>query len=271
MASSSSSDPRTGYKLVNCKTWKGLFGSDVYTVGSTHALPDGVDPVICVRGFHYCARAIDCLCYVPLRAGVRLLVVRIPDEAHIVGDGHKFAASKLIVECEVELPSDLLTGTTTMRVDDTETTYWFVNGKTHDGPNGEPACSSRGPWGMRSRWLRDDGRPIYAVYRSDGTLDTETWESHDKGHPLCGRCVTYCADGVTIYSTNDVCDNHPDHRRVTTFDRKGRTATTSLCRIRDSVLNSPDGITASYVAYSNGSDVVEMLWHKDGVIVDRVA
>jgi hypothetical protein len=261
--------PRTGYKLVDYDTWQGLQGTEVYTVGSTHALPDGQDVVLCTSGYHYCARAVDCLVYVPCEyRRRRLLEVSVPADAVIRGDGHKFAASKLTVEREIDLPSALLTGTTTMTDGVGHAiTFWFLDGKGHDGPNGEPAESIRRREDSRNEWLdTDGGRPNLTYQRLDGTLSAAYWPPRDTASPPWHQ-VWYASDGVTITSESDYCDAPWTGHGWSTTYRDGKKTHTSVSSLFSRMLDSPDRTVPSKTIYANDGSVFQMQWHKAGKLV----
>jgi hypothetical protein len=133
---------RTGYKVVDADG-QSLHGDPrvVYAVGSRYALPVGMAPKICDRGFHYCPVALECLRFVAFRRDYRLLEVTVPDDAEIVCDngGLKWAASAIdvVADATADIPR-LLTGVTRPTTSDPgqQAVHFYEAGLRHrlDGP-----------------------------------------------------------------------------------------------------------------------------------------
>jgi hypothetical protein len=92
--------PRQGYKIVD-GDMKSLYGDVTWTLNVEQRLADG-PLVVCHRGFHFCARASDCLYYAPWHPTYRLLRVSVPDDADVITDGSaKCCASALVAVKDV--------------------------------------------------------------------------------------------------------------------------------------------------------------------------
>jgi hypothetical protein len=150
---------RTGFKFVRANLSPFVGDATLrFDVGTVHRLPDGVQPVPCRRGFHYCPVAVNCLTYLEWGHGARLLRIKVPDDATIVTDDDvKFCASAIeIVEDVTSDAAQLLTGAALMKTRTGTGRRWscFVGG--------EP--SSRG----LHRVERDDDGERWKEWVTDG-------------------------------------------------------------------------------------------------------
>jgi hypothetical protein len=95
---------RQGYKIVG-DDMMSFCGNVTWKVGEEQRLPDGEEPAMCQRGFHFCPLAGDCLKYVDWQGCYRLLHVRVPDDATVIvdvdEDGDKCCASALVVIADI--------------------------------------------------------------------------------------------------------------------------------------------------------------------------
>jgi hypothetical protein len=227
--------PREGYKLV-FPNWGSVHGLDVFRVGSTHALDDGVKPVLCQRGFHFCSRPVDCLFYFPYSPSCRLLRVVVPPEAVVVGADGNFAASALTVVEELPTTTGLLTGSGTFLNDDDGTIIvaTYVDGLLDSRGNGDaPSWTVTDPrtgrvlyqqWHCEGLPYRDDGNAATIVYYPQGTVKTRTWAPRRDG---VFHHTGYQLDGSLRLAI--VRDGDVDIK--TTYHRDGSVAKTECYRV----------------------------------------
>jgi hypothetical protein len=175
---------RTGYKLVRADLAPFVGDQTLrFGVGTVHRLPDGVPPIPCEQGFHYCPVAVDCLGYLCWHDGPRRLMrVKIPDDATVVtDDGVKFCAS--VIEIVEEVISDaaaLLTGGALQKTHNRRRWMRFVGGKRPSrGLLAVDRYSDGTRWKM---WVSGDGPgpDIETVEQlPSGTIRTYNWLMED--------------------------------------------------------------------------------------------
>jgi hypothetical protein len=166
-----------GYKIVGADGTSMVFNGAVvrYDVGSTQHLGDA-DVVPCVRGLHFCPRALDCLRFYDFYGGRRLLRVVVPVGSTIAtdDDGIKYAASDLRVDEDVTSQIDtLLTGTLHLGIK----TVCYQKNMAHRDTDGEPATVYRAHGAVDKCWYRHDrlydgclGRYCHVWRAGDGTM-----------------------------------------------------------------------------------------------------
>jgi hypothetical protein len=177
--------PRAGFKLV-AADWRGTYGTEVFTVGSTHTLPPGQRPILCRQGFHYCATPVQCLPYFQFVPGCHLVLVEVPPDAEVVGDGNKLAASALNVVQELPTATGLLTGSVGFRNGDVTVKMLCINGLLDSGDSDLPSWTETNPsnlhvvleiWHREGREHRDGGRPSMVTYCPDTGIRThQAWQ-----------------------------------------------------------------------------------------------
>jgi hypothetical protein len=121
--------PVTGYKLFK-SDWKCL--NFQYTVGETYEIPSNEEINMCVRGFHFCKNALNCLSYYGVLGGEHLAEIRAWDT---ITDSDKSVCRKIEIIREIvgSEREKLLTGSIPGVL---SKECWYRNGLIHrdDGP-----------------------------------------------------------------------------------------------------------------------------------------
>jgi hypothetical protein len=224
-----------GYKIVS-SSYTSIHHDDGVTVfrpGTVVRMPSRTVK-LCQRGFHFCPRALDCLCFVVRwnDATMRLLTVEArPPRSSIargaVGGVDVVVASTLWVVGEVEAAdvARLLTGCCVVTVDTLPTFVhtWYVGGRVgrHEQHKPSVECYECGRV-VELAWLDDgnyvdlDDEPVRIVYRGDDDRPTRLeWRRGDRARPTAWQrrhglrqlMLTYGSRTVTIDRHGDVVDD----------------------------------------------------------------
>ena len=79
-----------GYKAFN----KGWICRDFqYEIGQIYELPDGQEPIMCERGFHFCKNPVDVFGYYPISE--ETLIAEVEALGSIIQEGTKFCTNKI--------------------------------------------------------------------------------------------------------------------------------------------------------------------------------
>lgn len=104
----------TGFKLTGADG-KSFNGKVHYEANKQYELPNNQKPKLCIRGYHFCFSAVECLLYrKKLQRPLRLWAVEAPADRVVIGGSHKCVSSKLTIKKEITdhaLKDSLLTGT----------------------------------------------------------------------------------------------------------------------------------------------------------------
>ena len=179
--------PIKGYKAF-CRdfTCRGF----QFEIGQTYELPDGLEPIPCQQGFHFCQVPIHCNDYYSKDYKPRYAEIEAWDVIH--SDNMSVARKIHIMK---EIPNDewdRLDG----RFEGNMRVYYLKNGKPHrgDGPAIEVANSHK-LWYKNGLCHREDGP---AIERSDGT---KQWYRKGLRHRKDGPAWV-SPDGIEEWWTN---------------------------------------------------------------------
>ncbi len=136
-----------GFKLMSSKMCG--YNNFKYKKGKTYTLPDGQEPEVCVRGFHFCKEATDCVLHVAhlVERPLRLFEVQAQ---HVVTEYGKSAAKSITIGKEIK---DLSIFDGPIQHSDGTTCTYNKNFRLHS-ENDQPAYVK----GQYMEWYKDGVR-----------------------------------------------------------------------------------------------------------------
>ncbi len=190
-----------GFKLMSSKMCG--YNGFQYKKGKTYTLPEGEEPILCARGFHFCEKSTDCLLHVPhLNDGKPLRLFNVEAQGVVSYSGDKSAAKSITIGKEIK---DLSMFDGAIQHSD-GSTCTYKNFRFHSEDD-QPAYISRSGnikmWYINGKPGRKDDKPHYISSYEQRWYDEDERTHRDGGMPAVVNIINghkeYFCHGVEYF------------------------------------------------------------------------